>query len=164
MRGHVFLVGMPGSGKTSVGEALAGLLGRPFVDLDSEVERKAGTPIQEIFRVGGESRFREVEAEVLAEASASGVPAVIACGGGTVLDEENRERMQSSGTVVTLTVPRSVLAARVWRKPRPLLRGPVDLDRLDRERKRIYQRVADHVVRADGDVQAVARRIAEALE
>ena len=77
---HVYLVGMPGSGKSTAGRALAEVLGLPFVDLDQEIERVAGSPVAEIFRDRGEPGFRSLERAAL-ERAAAGPPAVVACGG-----------------------------------------------------------------------------------
>ena len=163
MTGHVYLVGMPGSGKSSAGRALAGLLGLPFVDLDEEIEREAGSSIPEIFRERGEAGFRELERTSLARAAA-GPRSVVACGGGVPLREDNRELLRSTGTVVALTVPIAGLRARVMAgRHRPLITDPVDLRRLDRERAAAYRDVAHHRVDGRGDPEVVARRIEEAL-
>ena len=98
---NLVLVGMPGSGKTTVGQALAGLSGKPFVDLDEEIVRKAGKTIPEIFASDGEGAFRELEHQVLKEACA-GSGRVIATGGGAVLWSENRRAMRRTGRVYYL--------------------------------------------------------------
>lgn len=161
--GHVYLVGMPGSGKSSAGRALAETLGLPFVDLDGEIERAAGSSTAEIFRDHGEPRFRELERAAL-ERAAAGPPSVVACGGGVPLREDNRELMRSTGAVVALDVPVKRLWARVAAGvPRPLVTGPVDLRRIDRERRAAYREVAHHRVDGVGPPEDVAARIAEVL-
>ena len=98
---NLVLAGMPGSGKTTVGRELARLSGKPFVDLDEEIVRKAGKPIPEIFASQGEGPFRQLEHEVLTEAcSRSGQ--IIATGGGAVLWSENRAAMRRTGRVYHL--------------------------------------------------------------
>ena len=98
---NLVLIGMPGSGKTTVGRELARLSGKPFVDLDEEIVRKAGKPIPEIFASQGEGPFRQLEHEVLTEAcSRSGQ--IIATGGGAVLWSENRAAMRRTGRVYHL--------------------------------------------------------------
>ena len=98
---NLVLTGMPGSGKTTVGRELARLSGKPFVDLDEEIIRKAGKPIPEIFASQGEGPFRQLEHEVLTEAcSRSGQ--IIATGGGAVLWSENRAAMRRTGRVYHL--------------------------------------------------------------
>ena len=80
----VYLVGMPGSGKSTVGREVAGRLGVPFVDLDGEIERRHGSTVAEIFSSEGETAFRALEARALVEVSRHD-PSVVACGGGVVL-------------------------------------------------------------------------------
>lgn len=98
---NLVLVGMPGSGKTTVGRALAALSGKPFVDLDEEIVKKAGRPIPEIFASEGEGAFRALEHQVLTEACARSGQ-VIATGGGAVLWSENRAAMRRTGRVYQL--------------------------------------------------------------
>jgi len=161
--GHVYLVGMPGSGKSSAGRVLAGTLGLPFVDLDGEIEKAAGVSIPDIFREQGEAWFRDLEREVLTR-TASGPRSVVACGGGVPLRADNRELLRSTGTVVALIVPMAQLRARVPAgRGRPLISGPGDLDRIDREREATYRDMADHRIDGMGEPADVARRIAEAL-
>jgi shikimate kinase len=161
---HVYLIGMPGAGKTSVGSALSVLLDAPFVDLDAEIERDAGLTIPEIFRSLGEERFRELEAESLGRLA--GAPAsVVATGGGAPLRLENQRRMHDTGTVIFLRPSLGTLRKRIGQLlgVRPLVRGPVDLDRLYRERDAAYRHVADLEFDADADVSALARTIAEVV-
>ena len=160
--GHVYLIGMPGSGKSSVGKALAERLQLPFVDLDEEIERDAGKTIVEIFRQDGEPAFRERERAALQRVSGGG-PSVVACGGGAVLREDNQELIRSTGRVVWLHAPPAKLWQRIRLVPRPLVTGPVDIRRLERERDAVYRSVAEHRVEADGEPEAVARRVAEVL-
>ncbi|MEX2102279.1 MAG: shikimate kinase, partial [Actinomycetota bacterium] len=108
----VYLVGMPGSGKSVVGAELAGRLGVPFVDLDHEIEREAGKPITAIFADEGEPAFRALEAQVLTKAAADD-PSVVACGGGVVIEPANRVTLRATGHVVFLDVPIDILKRRV---------------------------------------------------
>jgi shikimate kinase len=159
----VYLVGMPGSGKSTVGEELAGRLGVPFIDLDAEIERREGRSITEIFAADGESAFRALEAKELLDASTHD-PAVIACGGGVVLEPANRITLRNTGTCVYLDVPLEVLASRV--RPdaeRPLIRASGDLERILAERESLYREFAAHVVDGSGDPGEVADAIVEEL-
>ena len=98
MIGRVYLVGMPGSGKSSVGRSLAKQWDARFVDLDAEIERTAGRSIAEIFRKEGEDGFREVEEAALRQAANDADRCVIACGGGIVLRGSNRDVLRQTGT------------------------------------------------------------------
>ncbi len=159
----VYLVGMPGSGKSTVGRELAGRLGVPFVDLDSEIERREGRTVPEIFQTDGEASFRALEARELVRASGRD-PAVVACGGGVVLEPANRIALRNTGTCVFLAVPLEALRARV--RPaidRPLIRHEGDLDRLLAAREPLYREFAAHVVDGSGPPAEVADAIVEEL-
>lgn len=165
---HLILVGLMGTGKTAVGEACAGRLGRPFVDTDALVEGEAGATVAELFATEGETSFREREKRAVVDACAAPEPAVIACGGGAVLDPGNRRAMKDAGTVVWLTAPVEVLAARVGPGDgRPLLAGGAPatevLARLADLRRPAFEAVADVVVDTAGaDVDGVAAAVLEA--
>lgn len=138
-----------GSGKTSVGHLLAERLGRPFLDSDQHVEHLTGRTVREIFERDGEAAFRVLEAAALADALAAPRPAVIAAAGGVVLDPGNRRRLSDAATVVWLRADPAVLATRVrLGDHRPLLGDDplTALARMDRERRALYDEVADHVV------------------
>jgi shikimate kinase len=156
----VYLVGMPGSGKSTVGPELARRLGVPFTELDAEIEAAVGKPIRAIFEEeGGEARFRALEAEALQRAAAND-PSVVSCGGGVVLEPANRVLLRATGEVVFLSVPLEVLVERV--RPaadRPLIREEGDLERLAREREPLYREFAAHVVDGRGTVEDVATAI-----
>ena len=110
---HLVLIGMMGVGKTSVGRRVALRLGRPFVDTDKLVEAAAGKTVPEIFAEDGEGVFRRLEAGAVGEALDSDVWAVVAFGGGAVLDPANRERARQAALVVWLQAPPRELARRV---------------------------------------------------
>jgi shikimate kinase len=159
----VYLVGMPGAGKTVVGRELAGRLGVPFMDLDAEIEREAGKPVAQIFGAEGEAAFRAMEATALVAAGTHD-PAVISCGGGVVLEPANRISLRNTGTVVYLDVPLEVLERRV--RPaaeRPLIQQDGDLARLLQERGPLYREFAAHVVDGSGRPGDVADAIVEEL-
>ena len=159
----VYLVGMPGSGKSTVGAELAGRLGVPFIDLDVEIEGADGRGITEIFAAEGEAGFRAREARALQAASAHD-PAVIACGGGVVLEPANRITLRNTGTCVFLDVPLEVLETRVSPDAdRPLIRSKGDLERLLGEREPLYREFAAHVVDGSGDPGEVADAVVEEL-
>ena len=159
----VYLVGMPGSGKSTVGRELAGRYGVPFVDLDVEIEQDAGTSVPEIFADHGEAAFRALEAQALLKASAHD-PSVVACGGGIVLEPANRITLRNTGICVFLDVPLERLRARIEPSTdRPLIRSEGDLERLFVARQPLYREFAAHVVEASGDPSEVADAIVEEL-
>jgi shikimate kinase len=159
----VYLVGMPGAGKTVVGRELAGRLGVPFVDLDTEIEREHGRPITEIFASEGESAFRAMEAAMLVKAGAND-PSVVSCGGGVVLEPANRIALRNTGTVVYLDVSIEELRRRVRpAEDRPLIREEGDLERLLEARGPLYREFAAHVVDGSGPPGEVADAIVEEL-
>jgi shikimate kinase len=159
----VYLVGMPGSGKSTVGRELAGRLGVPFVDLDAEIERTAGVSVSEIFAAEGEAGFRAREAKALLDA-AQHDPSVVACGGGVVLEPANRITLRNTGTCVYLDVPLARLRERVPpSSDRPLVRREGDLEELLAAREPLYREFAANVVDASGRPGQVADAIVEEL-
>ena len=153
---HLLLVGMMGSGKTTTARTVAERLGRPCVDTDEEIERRAGATVRDIFSSEGEAAFRRREADVLGSALASEVPSVVSVGGGAVLDAANRVALRASGTVVWLRARPDTLARRVGNADdRPLL-GRVtgddrrrELARIDEARRALYEEVATVTVDVD---------------
>lgn len=120
-KANVFLIGLMGAGKTTVGRALARRLGRPFFDSDHEIEARTGVRVAEIFEREGEAGFREREAEVIDELTR--MPHIVmATGGGAILREETRERLKARGTVIYLRSNPHDLWLRTRRdRNRPLL-------------------------------------------
>lgn len=154
---NIVLVGMPGCGKSSIGTLLAEKLDRPFLDADAEIEKAAGMPIPDFFKLYGEAAFRDLESRVLA-ALGKRSGAVIATGGGAVLREENYAALHQNSTIVWLT--------------RDLARLPIDgrpvsqatsLDALFAARKTRYERFADHIIDNNGAPDETVRAILEAL-
>ena len=163
---HVVLIGMMGSGKTTIGRQLAERLGRPFVDSDEQVERRTGRTVREIFETDGEPTFRRLETEALTEALASSAPSVVAAAGGVVLSPENR-RLLREPDVVWLRADPGVLARRVLGGDhRPLLGDDPEatLRRLAGERRHLYEEVADLTVDVDAqEPDAVVETVLSAL-
>jgi shikimate kinase len=151
---HLVLVGLMGSGKSTVGRLLAARLDRPLVDTDDEVEQRAGRSVREIFDTDGEAAFRALESDVLADAVNADAPSVVAAAGGVVLSPVNRELLAGPRCrVVWLTAPARTLVDRTARgRHRPLLdedpRGT--LDTMAQEREALYREVADLVISVDG--------------
>ena len=153
---NILLIGMPGSGKTTVGRALAQKLGRPFSDLDSLIEEKAGKPIPAIFAQAGEESFRRLEHEVLRqESKKSGV--VISCGGGIVTRPENLPFLHENSLVLWLRRPLEKLST----EGRPLSQSR-NVEELYRERKPLYEGNADLIVdntTVQDTVDEIVRRV-----
>ena len=147
----IALIGPSGAGKSAIGKRLAAALHRPLVDTDELVVEKEGRSIAEIFEEDSEPEFRRLEAEAVAQAAAT-PDAVIACGGGALLDPDNVEKLKESGVVVYLRVSPEVAAERIGAgNGRPLLAGQPVRERLEAiiaEREAAYQAAADHVVDA----------------
>lgn len=118
----IVLVGMMGSGKSSVGRRLANRLGLPFVDADTEIETAAGMTIPEIFAQRGEAEFRDGERRVISRILTTRAPLVLATGGGAFMNAETRERIKQFGISVWLKAEPDVLMRRVRKRSnRPLL-------------------------------------------
>lgn len=138
----VVLVGMMGSGKSSVGRRLANRLGLPFVDADTEIEMAAGMTIPEIFAQRGESEFRDGERRVISRILTTRAPLVLATGGGAYMNAETRARIADLGISIWLKADPDVLMRRVLKNAkRPLLQTAdpkATLRRLLTEREPIY--------------------------
>ena len=164
----IFIVGMMGAGKSTVGRHLAELTGYDFVDADKVIEERAGADISWIFDVEGEEGFRNREEQVLDDLTQSR-DIVLATGGGAVLRGDNRRRLRERGVVVYLSSPVDVIVARTRHdRRRPLLQG-VDaaetLAKLNRERHALYQEAAHvEVATARSSPRTVAERVMEAVE
>lgn len=117
------LIGFMGSGKSCIGPILARRLGIPFIDLDSELERRAGRSIAEIFADGGEAAFRKQEEATLSDVAMRSDTHVLACGGGVVISPANRSLLASAYATVWIDVPFKELMRRLSseRAKRPLL-------------------------------------------
>ena len=152
---NLILVGMPGSGKTTVGSLLAVSLGRPFYDADGEIEKKLGCSIPAFFAQRGEAAFRAVETEVLAElGKRSGC--VIATGGGCVTRGENYDLLHQNGEIIWLR--RSLTELPVEGRPVSQSRS---LPELYRERESAYRRFADFCVENEAAPEAAVEKIKE---
>lgn len=164
MTDTVVLWGLSGSGKTSVGAALAARLRHPFADTDAMIERETGRTVVDIFATDGEARFRELERGAIARAMST-VGAVVSVGGGAILDPANRVRL-AGGRTVWLRAPIDVLVARLRSaSDRPLLAGEpaTKLRVLLEQRERWYRRAEIGVETAGRGPDDVAAEIAERI-
>nr|WP_047573051.1 shikimate kinase [Methylobacterium sp. ZNC0032] len=154
----VVLVGMMGSGKSSVGRRLAARLGLPFVDADTEIEMAAHMTIPEIFAQRGETEFREGERRVIARVLATRAPLVLATGGGAFMNAETRARVKELGISVWLKAEPDVLMRRVRKRSnRPLLQTAdpeATLRRMLAEREPVYA-LADITIQSSDEPHEV---------
>ena len=155
---NVILIGMPGSGKSTVGRLLAEKLGRPLLEADKELEKAAGMSIPVIFANEGEAGFRRRETRILSElGKQSGT--VISTGGGCVTREENYPLLHQNGVIVWITRDLNSLA----REGRPLSLN-ADLSAMYAVRAPQYERFADFTVENDGNAEDTVNSILEVLQ
>lgn len=150
---NIVLIGMPGCGKSTIGNALEAITGRPQADLDAEIVKKAGKTIPEIFAEDGEDVFRRIESEVVREQSAErGV--ILVTGGGVVTRPENEAPLHSNGRVYQICRPIDQLS----RDGRPLSMN-ADLEAMAAVRMPLYQKFADVVIENNETPEAAAEKI-----
>ncbi len=165
---NIFLVGLMGSGKTTIGRSLAKKLNLRFVDADQEIEARTGASIPLIFEIEGEASFRQREADVIRDLTAQqGI--VLATGGGAVLNEASRQFLRERGTVIYLRASvASILQRTSHDKNRPLLQTAdprAKIEALSLERAPLYQEVA-HIIIETGrpNVHSVVHNILSQLQ
>ena len=160
---RILLLGMMGSGKSSVGRALAARTGWPFIDHDVLVERATGLSARDLLRDRGEAALRDAESAALREGLVIPAPAIVAIAAGTIMRQEDRDLMRGDGLVVWLHAPPVVLAARAaGAAHRPWLDDdPVGwFTRTVEERGPLYRSVADlEIDTGAADPAAAARRV-----
>jgi shikimate kinase len=147
---HLFLIGMQGCGKSSLGKRAARETGTPFVDTDALVVQSSGCSVNEFFDQYGEPAFRQAETNLLVQLTRA-KPMVVSTGGGMVLREENRHIMRSWGTIVLIDRPLEDILGDIKLDRRPDLRpgGLEEVERVYRERIPIYRALADVTLRND---------------
>ncbi|HEY82555.1 MAG TPA: shikimate kinase [Dehalococcoidia bacterium] len=164
MKTNLALIGFMGAGKTAVGKVLAERLGKEFIELDALIEQRAGKTIPEIFQQDGEIAFRELEIEAVKEVCGK-KNAVIACGGGVVLNQINIDRLRKESLIVYLKALPGVILKRTSSdaNERPLLKAAdraAEIRRLVQFRKPFYERAADITIDTSKlDVDSVAEQI-----
>ena len=165
---NLVLLGFMGTGKSAAGRRVAELARQPFLDMDAELERRAGKAIARIFAEEGEGAFRDLESQLAAEWGGQRLGAVIACGGGVVLREENLRALGQNGVLVCLTARPEVILERTARsKKRPLLAGE-DPERKIREllaaRAGHYAKIPIQIDTSDAPLDELAARLQAAWE
>ena len=152
---NIVLIGMPGSGKSTVGKILAARLNRPFIDTDKRIVEKAGREIPAIFEEIGESGFRDMESAVIAEVSKE-TGAVIATGGGAILRHENLDALRANGRIFFRDRPLDSLKATA---SRPLSSTREALAALYTARLPLYRAAADEIISDTASAEDAAGRI-----
>jgi len=169
MKDNIALIGFMGTGKTSVGKALAIKLNKKFIRTDDLIAEKDGKTIPEIFEQDGESRFRKIEIEVVKEISDEN-DVVIDCGGGVVLNEINIDRLKKNAKIILLTASPEAILERVLKdgKNRPLLYTQEKMKRIKELlsiREPLYKKSADHEIDTSNfNVNQVVEKILEFLK
>ena len=154
---NVVLIGMPSSGKSTVGRLLAEKLGEEFIDTDELITEKIKMPIKDFFALHGEEKFREVEAEVIREIAGRG-GLVIATGGGAILRRENITSLRYNGNILFIDRPLNLL---IPTDSRPLSSDRMALENLYMTRYPIYNEVCDSRIEAIGTPIEIAENILE---
>ncbi len=157
LKRNIVLIGMPSSGKTTIGKMLADELNMEFVDIDAEIEKETQKSIPDIFSFLGEAAFRDIESQVITEISAK-QNCVISTGGGAVLREQNNTLLKGNGTLYFIDRPLDLL---VVTDDRPLSSNRVDLEKRYNERYEIYCYTADKKIVNDKDLKSVVNDIKE---
>lgn len=146
---NIYLIGLMGAGKTTIGRQLARRMGRHFLDSDHEIEARTGVSIPTIFEIEGEAGFRSREAQTIADLSCQD-NLILATGGGAVLNAGTRQRLHDSGWVIYLDVPPAQLFERTRHdRNRPLLQVDNPLQKLTdlhTQRDPLYRETAHFVV------------------
>ena len=156
---NIILIGMPSSGKTTIGRILAKKLGRELVDTDEMVIRNINMPIADYFAAKGEQAFRDRESEAIKELALSG-GLIVATGGGAILRRENVRNLKRNGTVIFLDRPLEKL---ISTNDRPLSSSREALEKRYNERYDIYKSCADVIIDAQGTKREVTEKVLEAL-
>jgi len=166
--GNVYLIGLPGSGKTTVGKQLATILHLDFIDIDDLIEQRTGVSINHIFEIEGEAGFRKRETMVLEELSKR-EHAVISTGGGVILSQKNRKILRKHGQVIYLKASMEILLQRLENcQNRPLMQSDNPKERmmqLMNEREHLYKEEADSIVYVSTDsVEKIAEKIFQTMQ
>ncbi|HUQ15670.1 MAG TPA: shikimate kinase [Gemmatimonadales bacterium] len=161
---HLVLVGLPGCGKSAVGRQVAEGLGAPLFDIDSLLVREMGMPVEQIFGMVGERRFREIEQKAVLAAVAAEEPAVIVPGGGWAAQPGHMHGAREFALLIYLRcLPRTAAKRAEEGEARPLLVGPDPVERMRKllESREPFYKLADFEVAADGRMEEVSAGVAD---
>lgn len=165
MKQHIYLIGFMGTGKTTVSHKLQELTRAEEIDMDAWIVKKNGMSINDMFEKYGETYFRDRETDAVREISGY-EPAIVSCGGGAVLRDQNTQIMKESGRIVLLTATPETIYERVKDSTdRPLLNGNMNvahIAELMEKRRELYAKACDISVATDGKTpQVIAEEILE---
>lgn len=158
---NIYLIGIMGCGKTTVGMETAKILSAHFYDVDRDIERNMGLPVSEIFKEKNEDFFREIETEALYRLSDM-QDTIISTGGGIVLHPENVAVMKKTGKIVWIKRPIELILQNIDAEVRPLIKGnPEKLIEIYEKREPLYEQSADAFVMNDRTILEAAQEIAD---
>ncbi len=157
---NIVLIGMPTSGKTTIGQILSRRLHMTHIDTDQLIIKKIWMPIKIYFKLNGEEKFREIESDVIKEVSKQNSK-VISTGGGSILKEENMINLKMNSIVIFLDRDKDSL---YLSSSRPLINDRSDIDKLYDERIELYKKYADITIKNNGDIKESINMILEALK
>lgn len=150
---NIFLIGFMGAGKSTIAKALQRELGFPLVEMDERIVQEQGMSINDIFAQYGESRFRDIESQLVVDLGEQ-EPSIISCGGGVVVRPQNTQNMKKSGKIVFLTATPETIYERVKNSTdRPILNGHMNVEyiaELMEKRRALYEAAADITIQTDG--------------
>ena len=150
---NIFLIGFMGAGKSTIAKALQRELGFPLVEMDERIVQEQGMSINDIFAQYGESRFRDIESQLVVDLGEQ-EPSIISCGGGVVVRPQNTQNMKKSGKIVFLTATPETIYERVKNSTdRPILNGHMNVEyiaELMEKRRALYEEAADITIQTDG--------------
>ncbi len=164
MRRHVVIVGLPGSGKSTVGQQVAEALGAPLFDIDSLLVREMGMPVEQIFGMVGEPRFREMEHKAVLAAAAAEEPAVIVPGGGWAAQPGHMHEARDFALLIYLRCPPATASKRTEHEHvRPLLAGGDPLEKMRQllDAREPFYKLADFEVAAERGPEEVVAAVVE---
>lgn len=160
---NVFLIGIMGAGKTTVGKELGKEMNMDFIDVDRYVEKKSKTTVNEMFK-NGEDYFRDKESEAIKELC-NFDNKIISCGGGVIKREENIKSIRESGFVIYLDRPIDNILETINIEKRPLLKeGKEKLYAIYEERKDIYEKACHMHYKSDGNIRRTVRELIKVIE
>lgn len=167
MKQHIYLIGFMGTGKTTISHKLQEMTGAKEVDMDAWIVKKNDMSINDMFDKFGETYFRDRETDAVREIAGT-APAIVSCGGGAVLRQENTQMMKNSGRIVLLTATPETVYERVKNSTdRPLLNGHMNVEyiaSLMEKRRELYAGACDISVATDGKTPSqIAEEILEAV-